>query len=61
MASNQCNSVACVFGAVVRTITGIIFLFAGALMSLTFWLLPVGVPLGLLGMAILVSDVHHGN
>ncbi len=57
MTGNQtsCDSVRCLFGELLRMIAGMSLLFVGGLMTITFWLLPLGVPLALLGVAVLVS------
>ncbi|MBI1903722.1 MAG: hypothetical protein HY000_16765 [Planctomycetes bacterium] len=52
---SSCDSVECLFGELPRLIAGVSFVLAGGLMTITFWLLPLGVPLALLGVAVLVS------
>ncbi len=51
-----CNSFGCLVSDWLRPIIGISFVLLGVLMTVTFWLLPLGVPLALLGVAILGSD-----
>lgn len=51
----SCNTVACVIDGLARFAAGMFLVVLGGLLTITFWLLPIGVPMGLLGLAILVS------
>ena len=51
-----CDSIGYVSGMVARTLLGIAFLFLGVIMIITFWLLPLGIPVALFGLAMIVAD-----
>ena len=54
-----CDSFWCALGRFVRALVGIAFLVLGGLMMITFWLMPIGWPLALLGLAITLSDTSR--
>ena len=49
---SDCDSFWCALGRFVRILVGIAFLVLGGLMTITFWLMPIGLPLALFGLAI---------
>ncbi len=51
-----CDSFWCALGRFARALVGIAFLVLGGLMTITFWLMPIGLPLSLFGLAITLSD-----
>ena len=51
-----CDSFWCALGRFVRALVGIAFLVLGGFMTITFWLMPIGLPLALGGLAITLSD-----
>lgn len=51
----SCDSVGCILQALGRTLVGAGLVLLGGLMTITLWLLPLGVPFALLGVAVILS------
>ncbi len=60
---SPCNSFGCDFGRFLQALIGLALLSLGGIMIITFWLLPVGIPVALVGVAMSVADTgntrHH--
>ena len=50
---SSCESWGCIFGHLGEVLLGIVLLGVGIVFVLTLWLMPVGLPLGLLGAALI--------
>ena len=53
--ASSCDSLACNLGEALRSILGLSLVLVGSVMILTFFLMPLGLPLALLGAALLGS------
>lgn len=50
---SSCESLRCVFGHIGEVLLGTLLLLLGIVFVLTLWLMPLGLPLGLLGVALI--------
>ncbi len=56
---SSCDSHVCVLLTICKMLLGTLFLIVGIVLVLTFWLMPVGLLLALLGVAFIADgDVH---
>ena len=54
--TSNCQTFRCSLGAMCRIAGGVACLFSGLVLTVTFWLMFIGIPLALLGVALLAAD-----
>ena len=54
--TSNCQTVRCFFETVCRIVAGVACLFSGLVLAVTFWLMFIGIPLALLGVALIAAD-----
>lgn len=55
-ANPSCETFSCSFGKMCRIAAGATCLFSGLVLTATFWLMFIGVPLALFGVALMAAD-----
>lgn len=54
--SSSCETLGCLLTAVFRLAAGVACVLSGLVLIVTFWLMFVGIPLALFGVALIASD-----
>jgi len=55
-ATSHCESLACALATLCRRMAGAMCLISGLVLTLSFWLMFIGIPLALFGVALMVAD-----
>ena len=54
--TSNCQTFSCAFGQMCRMTAGAACLLSGLALTVTFWLMFLGIPLALLGVALIAAD-----